>query len=231
KIAVKNFDAIYFDSHETKQVFEKQENIKGEVLSFITSKITPKQFSLDIRNINMVYIGRIHKSKNLKDSIRFVKKLNELGVCANFDMYGPDEGELADITSAIESFGLSSKIKYKGVLKYNEVDDVLKNYDVYLQLSLYEGMAMSVVTALQAGLIALVSAVGEIPNYIEDGVNGVLFDISCLDDDIYIEKIASDFQRLINENKLIKMHEIGKVTFANKPLYAEDYINKIIKHT
>ncbi|EAA7092216.1 glycosyl hydrolase family 1, partial [Salmonella enterica subsp. enterica] len=87
-------------------------------------------------------------------------------------------GELANITSTIESFGLSSKVKYKGVLKYNEVDDVLKKYDIYLQLSLYEGMAMSVVTALQAGLIALVSAVGEIPNYIEDGVNGVLFDIS-----------------------------------------------------
>ncbi|EDV0955917.1 glycosyltransferase family 4 protein, partial [Salmonella enterica subsp. houtenae] len=225
----KNFDAIYFDSHETKKIFEKQENIKGDVLSFITSKTIPKQFNLDIENINMVYIGRIHRSKNLKDSIRFVKKLNELGVCANFDIYGPDEGDLTNIISVIESFGLSSKIKYKGVLKYNEVDNVLKNYDVYLQLSLYEGMAMSVVTALQAGLIALVSAVGEIPNYIENGVNGVLFDIAYLDDDIYIEKIASDFQRLISENKLINMYENAKVTFSNKPLYAEDYINKIIK--
>jgi glycosyltransferase involved in cell wall biosynthesis len=58
----------------------------------------------------------------------------------------------------------------------------------YLQTSLQEGMAMSVVEAMQLGLVPVVTPVGQIATYCRDGENSILVGD---DDDVVVRRLKT----------------------------------------
>ncbi len=94
---------------------------------------------------------------------------------ASFYIFGSDDSELAQISKTIKA---CRAVRIFGPVSINQIIELSASYDYYLQLSDFEGMAMSVVEAMQSGLIPIVTPVGEILNYIEDGSNGFIVELN-----------------------------------------------------
>jgi glycosyltransferase involved in cell wall biosynthesis len=73
----------------------------------------------------------------------------------------------------INELDIHNNVSFKGIVAPNEINDLMKNYDFYLQTSAVEGMAMSVVQAMQNGLVCLVTPCGEIANYSQDMISAI----------------------------------------------------------
>jgi glycosyltransferase involved in cell wall biosynthesis len=136
----------------------------------------------------LVTVTRIQESqKNLKEMIDIVKLLPS---DFTLDIYGdgPDE-EVNDLRLYI---GETSKIKFHGVAV--NVDEILKNYSIFLMTSNYEGYGQTLIEARSQGLPLIVyDTFPALKSIIDNGVNG--YRVRPGDQAEFIEKIeymASD---------------------------------------
>ena len=79
-----------------------------------------------------------------------------------------------DARGAVDRRGLRGRIRFVG--EQTDVADRLAAADVFVLASDYEGMPISIIEAMRAGLAVVASRVGGIPELVVDGVSGWLFD-------------------------------------------------------
>lgn len=231
KLGYNYFDEVFFDSYITKEKCLQQERIRkdGAVISFLTKKLKPKDYSFNSDVFRFVFIGRLHSIKNIISSLKFIRFLKDLNVNVRFDIYGPDEGELKTIKNFMETHRLENNVKYRGSVENKEIELVLSKYDFFLQMSRQEGMAMSVVEALQVGVIPCVTNVGEISSYCNDGTNSFLFDSKQTDNEEYLYERAKYFINIMTQGKVHSMYSASISTFNDVEIYSDDFIKKIVK--
>lgn len=83
------------------------------------------------------------------------------------------DGELRDaLKSRVETLGLSPRVHFVGARR--DLGNVLAAIDVFLMPSLWEGLPLSLVLAMGAGLPVIATSVAGIPELVEDGVSGCL---------------------------------------------------------
>lgn len=230
KISLRIYDDIYFDSLVTKKLFKEREGVNGEVISFITRKLTKKNFDLTLEKLRFVFVGRLHNVKNIDLTIKFLSILKELGANVNYDIYGPDEGVLEALLQKINKLGMESEIHYRGEISNSCVPTVLKNYDFYIQFSQYEGMAMSVVEAMQVGLIPVVTNVGEIRHYAENKHNAFILKPLMIQNNSYLVDKAKEMLAFIQNRDMCELlHFNASKSFDGQKTYAEDFAEKVIE--
>ena len=93
---------------------------------------------------------------------------------ATYTVIGPDGGELTSLMKQVDKLGLKNDVKFLGPKDLDSIIELTEETSFYLQTSKLEGMAMSVVEAMQLGMIPIVTPVGEIKNYCVNGMNSVL---------------------------------------------------------
>ena len=69
---------------------------------------------------------------------------------------------------------INDAVEFVGPLSHEEVLRRGAQQSFYLKTSVFEGMAMSVVEAMQLGLVPVVTPVGEIARYCVNGVNSIV---------------------------------------------------------
>jgi glycosyltransferase involved in cell wall biosynthesis len=79
---------------------------------------------------------------------------------------------LGDAENQAAALGISERVRFWGSRK--DVAERLAKSDVFLLLSDREGFPISILEAMRAGLPVVASAVGGIPEAVEDGVSGFL---------------------------------------------------------
>jgi L-malate glycosyltransferase len=84
---------------------------------------------------------------------------------------GPDEQKIRDLAV---SLGISEIVTFKKKTDYNDVPNDYRNADIYVSTSISDGIAVSVQEAMASGLPCIVTAVGGIPELIENNKNGFL---------------------------------------------------------
>ena len=83
------------------------------------------------------------------------------------------DGELRDeLRQRVASLGLSSRVHFVGARR--DLGNVLAAIDVFVMPSLWEGLPLSLVLAMGAGLPVIATAVAGIPEVVQDGVSGLL---------------------------------------------------------
>lgn len=83
------------------------------------------------------------------------------------------DGELrADLRSRVEKLGLGARVHFAGARR--DLGNVLAAIDLFVMPSLWEGLPLSLVLAMGAGLPVVATRVAGIPEVVEDGVNGLL---------------------------------------------------------
>jgi glycosyltransferase involved in cell wall biosynthesis len=176
-IGFKICTSVFVDSLATKNFVAKYTNKRIFQISFLLRKLDKNVIKKSkLPELTFLFFGRVTSQKRIDKAINFI---NQLKIISNrnplFYIIGPDEGELDKLRKLIEDLHLEENIKFLGSMTYEQITDIAQKATFYLQLSDYEGMAMSVIEAMQMGLIPIVTPVGEIKNYVKHLENGIVF--------------------------------------------------------
>ncbi|MCK4809567.1 MAG: glycosyltransferase family 4 protein [Candidatus Omnitrophica bacterium] len=114
----------------------------------------------------LVFVGRIHRDKNLKNLILALK-----GLAWGLDIYG--EGKLKNNIKRLAEDN-SVDVKFGGVIPNARLPEILNKYIYFVLPSSYEGMPKALLEAMSCGLVVIGTNVGGIKEVIKNGENGWL---------------------------------------------------------
>jgi glycosyltransferase involved in cell wall biosynthesis len=222
-------DVILTDGVATKIFIEKELNPKVPVrtVSFLTHR-TPETVYKNVPQngyVNFMFLGRINKVKNLPMVIEVIKHLTDMSIPAKLDVYGRNDGNKEETEALVAAYGLHDVITFKGEVDVAQRTSLFPRYDFYIQLSSFEGMAMSVAEAMQHGLVPVLSPVGEIIHYAKDMESAIFINVA--DKDTWrndLDKVSSVIQdKALYAYLARNCHQ----QFLNKPMYADSLIQEL----
>lgn len=146
----------------------------------------------------VTFIGRLAPQKNLFLLIDAAEDINN----AEFWIVG--DGELREkIRKYIHKKNLESKVILYG--ERYDIPNILSQSDIFVLPSSWEGLPLTIIEAMMAGLPVVASNVGGVSELIDDGVTGFLIPPG---DSV---KFAEAIKKLIaDENLRKKMGEVGR---------------------
>ncbi len=117
-----------------------------------------------------IAIGRLHPQKGYFDLIEAFRLVNQTHPQATLLIVG--DGVLQpDLTAEIQKMELENSIHLLGIR--DDVPSLLAAADIYVNASIWEGLPVSHLEAMTAGLPLVVTAVGDVPNIMINGI-GIL---------------------------------------------------------
>lgn len=121
----------------------------------------------------LVFVGRIHKQKNLENLVSAMK-----GLPLGLDIYGDGDlkGKLKQLVrqNAVD-------VKFKGFISNTLLPEVFQKYMYFILPSLYEGMPKALLEAMACGLVVIGTNVEGIREIIRHGENGWLIENSSVE--------------------------------------------------
>lgn len=217
KIFYRLADCIVFQTHNAKSYYSKRIQSKGIIIENpIIDILSLKQYNKINREI--VTIGRLTKQKNIYLLINAMEIIAKVHPDYSLSIYGRGELE-SDLKSYVKQKGLEKKINFKGFKK--NVHELIKNADIFVLASIYEGMPNALIEAMSMGFPVISSncPCGGPRELIQHKINGLLFNNNDLDDlikqiNFLIEnpdfKIAmgkkayNDINKRLNCNKIVE---------------------------
>jgi glycosyltransferase involved in cell wall biosynthesis len=119
--------------------------------------------------VTLVSVGRLRPPKDFTTLVRAVAALDPGSARLRIAGDGPDRTSLA---AEIAGLGLDGSVELLGTR--SDVDELLAGADLFVLSSESEGLPMSVLEAMAAGLPVVASAVGGVPELVRDGETGTL---------------------------------------------------------
>jgi glycosyltransferase involved in cell wall biosynthesis len=117
------------------------------------------------------WAGRLTEIKRPLDLVRTLAALRDLGVDATFVLLG--DGELRPAVEALAAdLGVADRLRLMGYQR--GLAEWHAAFDALLLTSANEGTPVAVLEALAAGRPVVATAVGGVPDVVEDGVTGLL---------------------------------------------------------
>lgn len=174
RLAVKLSDAVWSDSAASAaRRLPAAPKQPLTVISYLTRRLEPLKRSGPPRPV-FAFWGRLSHQKNVDRALALFARIREQAPAARFLIVGPDGDETDLIRAAAAPLG--EAVTFAGPMDFDDILAGLQadGVDFLLQTSRYEGMALSVVEAMQLGLVPVVTPVGEIGRYCRDGDNAVL---------------------------------------------------------
>jgi glycosyltransferase involved in cell wall biosynthesis len=139
----------------------------------------------------LVSVGRLKAPKDFATLVRALARLPSESFEALIVGEGPERPRLEE---EIEELRLGEVVRLAG--ERRDVPEVLAGADVFVLSSCSEGMPMSVLEAMAAGLPVVASRVGGVPELVVDGETGLLVATGSP------EELAAALERLIAEPQL-----------------------------
>ena len=208
---------VWADSHETlARRLPALPRDKGRVISFVTARVA----ALPACPVHpsFVFWGRIHVQKGLDRALRIFSGVHARQPAARFSVIGPDGGDLVRIRGLVDAMNLGSVVQFLGGMDFGAIRHVAGQASFYLQTSELEGMAMSVVEAMQLGLLPVVTPVGEIAHYARHGENALVV----RDDAAAVLDVLA---LLEDDTRYQVMRERAVATWADQPLYKDSVLD------
>ena len=123
-------------------------------------------------------LGQMDITKGVNDLLEACIRLRAK-VPFELTLAGPPgtAGDAQALNEKIAALDLQDAVRYAGVVRGPEKDELLRQTDVFLQPSHFEGMPLALLEALAAGLPVIATRVGAVPEVITDGREGVLIPV------------------------------------------------------
>lgn len=171
--------------------------------------------------IRIMSMGRLEPVKGYAALIEAVRILKEKGTETELDLYGEGR-ERGRLEALIEQNGLSGEVSLKGFR--DDADALIREYDFYIQPSLYETFGLSLLEAMKAGVPVICSAVGGMKEIVSDRENGILIygnrpeDIS----EAIGRAVLCDRSELVeNANARLPLFSLQKTVEETEAVYSE----------
>lgn len=120
---------------------------------FSAENSIPKELPRNKKNIRLVSIGRLAEQKGHIYLLQAMKELQTCPIRMDLAIYGEGDQEMS-LKSEAEKLQVTN-IFFKGVVSH--IDTVLKNADLFIAPSLWEGFNMAVVEAMSVGVPVIVT--------------------------------------------------------------------------
>lgn len=118
----------------------------------------------------MVTASRLVIKNGLADVIKAMVKL-PVNVCFYICGDGPLKNQLEKL---VQDFGLSTRVRFGGLRGHEQLPKIFKASDIFIRPSLSEGLGNAFLEAMAAGLPTIGTPVGGIPDFLTDGVTGLV---------------------------------------------------------
>ncbi len=209
-------DEVWVDSYATLRTRLPKLQKRTRIISFGTAPQPPPSATAKLRP-RFVSWSRLNRQKGIDRALHFIAGLSEAGVEPNYEIWGPDGGELQHLKTLTDQLGIGRHVSFCGTAQQESLARIAAEASFFLQLSRFEGMAMAVVEAMQFGLVPIVTAVGEIPRYVADGISGIIVDAD--DPQVGVQRTV----RLLGDEADFQRLRQGALAFwRDAPLYADD---------
>jgi glycosyltransferase involved in cell wall biosynthesis len=119
--------------------------------------------------VTLLSVGRLRAPKDFLTLVRAMAALEPGSACLRIAGDGPDR---AAVASEVARLGLGDMVELLGTR--SDVPELLAGADVFVLSSDSEGLPMSVLEAMAAGLPVVASAVGGVPEAVRGGETGTL---------------------------------------------------------
>jgi glycosyltransferase involved in cell wall biosynthesis len=126
---------------------------------------------------------------------------------------------LNDLRTLSKQLNVSNNIEFTGYVK--DIYAELSTMDIFILPSLSEGFPISILEAMAAGLPVAASNVGGIPEIVENGINGFLFEPKDIE---AIAKVLKSF--FLNYERTLEMGRLGRQKIISN-FSPEKYIQKL----
>ena len=179
KLVFSKADWIVCQGQSWKDFFQREINsLVSDKVIIINNWIDPEPYSDRIKHIPtekiiITYIGWFEEFKGVQDLIQVIDLVNsdsDLGSKVEFRLAGMGS-KFQEISSQVNSKSYNNVILL-GWVKNEEKTKLLKDTDIYLQLSHVEGFPNSILEAMASGKAVLCTNVGAVCDLVTDGVNG-----------------------------------------------------------
>ncbi|AKQ44799.1 hypothetical protein TH63_02810 [Rufibacter radiotolerans] len=186
KLTYSQNQVAVFVSNAAREDYRKYVGLKGA--NYVVNNFIADDFYLPEnkrgpeflpQSLKLVSVGNLKEAKNFPFLLAAFEKLKEYKI--TLDIYG--EGHLRDeLQRQINEKGLHN-VRLCG--SANNVPEILKNYDMFIISSIYEGFALAPLEAMAVGLPCMLS---DIPSLHEvAGTSALFFDLK--DDTEFNEKV------------------------------------------
>lgn len=219
---LKKFKKIYVQTKEMKKKLEilKLNSIE-QLLNFKNQESLLQEDDIQFNEnlLKFVFISRVRKDKGIEDAIDAIQfLLKEKEISLEFHIYGPIDFEYEVRFQEVMKENNRSEIKYKGVINPLDINEVLKNYDVMLFPTRYEGEGFPgvIVDANNNGLIVIASDWKYNKEFVEDEKDGFVYSLNRKNG------LYESLEKLLNNKKdIVTMKKNSKLK-AKK--YAPDVV-------
>lgn len=129
--------------------------------------------------INLLYIGRLIEVKGVRLLLYSIKKLIDAGKKVSLTILG-DGPQFEEYTQLVGQLSIKENVNFEGIQLNKK--HYYQKADIFVYPSVWqEAFGISIVEALAAGMICVASLSGGIPEIIEDGADGFLFERNNVD--------------------------------------------------
>lgn len=185
KVAVRHFlerrlasryRAIVAVSEVARQSVEREIGLTGARLVTVHNGIAcPEDMAPPMAGggtpLTLITVGRLAAVKNQGLMLQALAELRRSGIVARLVLVG-DGPERDALARQAAELGLAGDVVFAGFRK--DVEQLLADADVFLLSSRYEGISIALLEAMRAGLPVVATAVGGVPETVEDGQTGLL---------------------------------------------------------
>lgn len=172
-------------SEFVKKSYCKEFDYDAESVKVVYNGIRKQEISLSVKEkvkrdekIGLLYIGRLVEVKGVHLLLHAVQKLAEKGEDIYLEILG-DGPKRADYEQLAKELHISEIVFFRG----NQLDKqpFFDRTQIFVYPSVWqEAFGISIVEALAQGMICVAADAGGIPEIIEDGKDGFLFERNCV---------------------------------------------------
>lgn len=185
-------------------------------------KILPKK---NDGKLHFLFLGLITEAKGIFDLLEVLES-NQEAWEEKIVLHIGGRGKVDKLVSLINEKKLSSIVQYEGWVSGLKKQELFNKADAFILPSYAEGVPISILEAMSYGLPVFASAVGGIPDMIQDGINGWLFDAGDLQ--VMAKKInnflssTSNYEKVSTTNRVFAKNYMPEfVSQKLEELYAE----------
>ena len=174
---------------------------------------------LEQQKMDILYLGRIEPNKGIDYIYKAAQVLKE----KNFDFILHFAGKEQKGCNYIERFRslLGQRFVYEGVVFGEGKNQLLRQCNVFLLPSFYEGLPISLLECMSFGMAPVTTDVGSISDFVKEGETGLFVKVKDVD------SIVDALIRLAEDNQLrIKISQQAKEMIIKK-LAPHSYIGKL----
>lgn len=167
------------------------------------SQTPASKLNLDPTCINAVFVGRLDYKKGFDLIEGFFNSPSLKGVKLSVIGQSRRDGVAVEMAD-------TANITYLGWVDNKDIDTYLKQFDVVIIPSRYEGFGLVAVEAMRNSKPVIVSNSGALPELVQEGVNGYVFDLN------HVNTQLGKIFKSTTKAKLKAMGEKGRALYLEK---------------